>query len=237
MVQALFFDLDDTLYDQFLPFKQAFIRQFDLPHLPIEALYKLSRQLSDELFEASENGQMTKEEMHIYRLKASLEYFDQKISDSQALAFQREYEREQGVIQLSPKTIELLDWCQGLDCSLGLITNGPAEHQAAKIKQLGLSTWFSDQLTLISGQVGFAKPHRQIFKLAQSKIGCEAREICYVGDAYVNDIVGAKSVDWQAIWFNRRHRSLPAGGIVPDVEVETEEALLEALQTLFSHRS
>ncbi len=33
-------------------------------------------------------------------------------------------------------------------------------------------------------------------------------ETLYVGDNYDNDVLGAKSANWQALWFNHRERKI-----------------------------
>ncbi|WP_053375466.1 hypothetical protein [Paenibacillus sp. FJAT-27812] len=60
MIKAVYFDLDDTLYDQLQPFQLA-VQSTDLIHhineqLPIEDLYRRIRRHSDLLWEKHISG-------------------------------------------------------------------------------------------------------------------------------------------------------------------------------------
>ena len=61
---GLVFDVDDTLYEQIVPFENAYKSLFDID-IDIEQFYLLSRHYSDVKFEASRNGEMTMDEYHI----------------------------------------------------------------------------------------------------------------------------------------------------------------------------
>lgn len=85
MKKAIFFDIDDTLYNQLIPFKKAYKNNFDFGyHLMVE-MFKKSRMLSDEVFELTEKGVILIEKMHIYRIKKALKIYGYKISDFEVL--------------------------------------------------------------------------------------------------------------------------------------------------------
>lgn len=54
----------------------------------------------------------------------------------------------------------------------------------------------------------FPKPEKEIFQLAEKEFHMLPEETLYVGDNYDNDVLGAKSANWQALWFNHRERKL-----------------------------
>ena len=88
-MDAVLFDVDDTLYDQREPFERAFRQLFgETYEIDMERLFALSRKYSDEAFEHSQSGQMTMDEMYIYRISKALKEFDIQISDEDALKFQ-----------------------------------------------------------------------------------------------------------------------------------------------------
>ena len=61
-MKAVLFDVDDTLYDQVIPFQKAYEELFKGSfELSIEELYKRSRYYSDEVFEATQRGEMSME--------------------------------------------------------------------------------------------------------------------------------------------------------------------------------
>ena len=113
---------------------------------------------------------------------------------------------------------------------MGVITNGPAQHQWDKVQALGLTKWIPRQNILVSGEAGAAKPDRKIFDLAVCKMGLDRTEAYYIGDSPANDIVGAANAGWRTIWFNRRNKK--AFSIKPDYTVCSEQELCNLIMKL-----
>lgn len=113
--------------------------------------------------------------------------------------------------------------------TLGIITNGPSEHQRDKVRALGVERWIPMERIWISGDLGVGKPHKEIFEAARKKLGLKPEELCFVGDAYGHDILGAKGAGWKAVWFNHRGHQA-AGEVMPDYEVRSEQELIALLE-------
>ena len=62
---------------------------------------------------------------------------------------------------------------------LGIITNGPSDHQWDKIRALEATRWIPKDHVFISGEHGVAKPERRIFELVQEKLKLQSQEFCY----------------------------------------------------------
>lgn len=233
-MKAFIFDVDDTLYDQVQPFKNAYIKLFGEEHEDIDGIFVSSRKYSDVVFEASRKGLMTMEEMYIYRIRGALEDFGISISDGRALEFQRYYEEFQGEITMSRQIKKLLSDLRPR-AKLGIITNGPAAHQWDKIHALGLTKWIPGQNIFVSGEVGVTKPGREIFDLAAGRMGLDKKEAYFVGDSLENDIVGAANAGWRTIWFNRRKKENGLSA-APDYTVYSEEELYDLMMGLGTAR-
>jgi putative hydrolase of the HAD superfamily len=230
---SFLFDIDDTVYDQLSPFRQAFTRNFArYSHVPLEELYMHSRKFSDEVFEQSEQGEMSREEMHIYRITEAYKMFDIVISSSAARQFQLDYEEQQQQISLLPDIVAALDYCKSLHFGLGIITNGPKEHQLGKIEQLRLNRWISPDHIFISGALGIAKPDKRIFVHAQELMGLDPDTTYYVGDSYENDILGAKQAGWGAIWINGRKRQPVVTDICPDYIIDAQGSIRDVIRSI-----
>lgn len=230
---AIFFDIDDTLYDQFIPFEKAFNKQFNQYQIDVEELYKRSRILSDSVFELSESGIMSSVDMKIYRIQEACKQMGLIVTREQSLMFQSDYECFQKQITLSKTMEDILNYCKAARVTIGIITNGPSSHQEMKVQRLNLARWIPANRILISSQVGVAKPDSQIFKMAERRLAREEQIFYYVGDNITNDIKGATSVGWKAIWLNRRHQlteKLPQNSIIAN----TEEELLEYIKDILS---
>lgn len=231
-MKAIFFDVDDTLYDQLCPFKQAFEKNFIFNDIPVESLYITSRKLSDEVFHLSESGQMDLQTMHIYRIKKALALFNKEISDKEAIAFQKDYQKFQGEIELFSDVVDTLNFCFEQEIVMGIITNGPMEHQKRKIQQLEIEKWIPKENIFISSEVELAKPDIRIFHLVETKLHLDKRQIYYVGDSFRNDIIGAKSAGWKAIWSNRRNHEKILGPIDADYIVTNQNKLLKIVHEI-----
>ena len=234
-MKAVIFDVDDTLYDQVIPFKKAMEKNFPNNNIDIDKLYEMSRKFSDEVFELTERGEMNLEKMHIYRIQEAFKYFGTTISQDEARTFQKDYQNNQKEITLLPDIQESFDFVSKQNFTMGIITNGPKEHQKNKIKQLGLEEWIQKNNMFISSEVGIAKPDVRLFELVQKQMNLVPRETYYIGDSFENDIVGASNAGWNTIWINRKNKEVPCVDIQPDFVVNREESLLSVLKKLLKN--
>ncbi|MGX7417723.1 HAD family hydrolase [Carnobacterium gallinarum] len=227
-MNAIVFDVDDTLYDQQAPFKNALTRCFPdyIPTLDVTKAYIRFRFYSDETFCRYISGEWTLDEMRFNRIAEVLRENGRAITKEQGLTFQEVYEMELDQIQLLPEAEQVLDHLAKNDeIQLGIITNGPTDHQMKKIKQLNLEKWIKPENMIISESSGFAKPDPRIFDLAADVFNLEAKKTLYVGDNYDNDVNGAKEAGWQALWFNHRERQQPVSDWHCDAEVSCFDEL------------
>lgn len=228
---GLVFDVDDTLYEQIVPFENAYRSLFDMD-IDMEKFYLLSRYYSDVKFEASRNGEMTMDEYHIYRIQEAAKDLGVCLTAEQALSMQKEYKKNQQKLQMSNTTISILELAKENNVKLGIITNGPSEHQWAKIKALGIESWISRENIIVSGDYGINKPDVRIFEIMQEKLQLPNASLYYIGDSIENDIVGANNADWKGIWINRYKRKLPE-----DIEIykiaENNRELFEIIKEIF----
>ena len=199
---GLVFDVDDTLYEQIVPFENAYKSLFDM-NIDMEKFYLLSRYYSDVKFEASRNGEMTMDEYHIYRIQEAAKDLGVFLTDEQALNMQKEYKKNQQKLQMSNITINILKLARKNNVRLGIITNGPSEHQWSKIEALGVERWIDKENIIVSGDYSINKPDVRIFEIMQEKLQLPNDFLYYIGDSIENDIVGANNAGWKAIWINR----------------------------------
>lgn len=117
---------------------------------------------------------------------------------------------------------------------MGIITNGPTEHQLKKVKKLGLYDYVDPKHVIVSQATGFQKPEKEIFNLAAEQFDMNPSTTLYVGDSYDNDVMGAFNSGWHSMWFNHRGRSLkPGTKPVFDLEIDSFEQLFGAVKVLF----
>lgn len=97
------------------------------------------------------------------------------------------------------------------------------------LERAGLLRLFS--LTLFSDEVGYYKPHPEIFREALRSLRVDPQESVHVGDNPETDIKGAKGMGMKAILFN------PPGSMVTDAGqadaiIASYEGLKEAVESL-----
>ena len=228
---GLVFDVDDTLYEQIVPFKNAYKNLFDMD-IDMEQFYLLSRHYSDVKFEASRNGDMTMDEYHIYRIQEAAKDLGVFLTGEQALSMQREYKKNQQKLQMSNITKSILELAKENNVKLGIITNGPSEHQWSKITALGVESWINRENIIVSGDYGINKPDDRIFEIMKEKLQLPNDSLYYIGDSIENDVVGANNAGWKSIWINRYKQKLPKEVDIYKI-VENNNELFEIIQKIF----
>ena len=221
-IDAMTFDLDDTLYDN-----RPVIRRLETEfvswlhkHHPISATQPMSwwRQLKKELVRqdawlANDLSLWRYKQigLGLYRLGYEEQQAQQAADDAmeQVRYLRSNFEVPQQthrVLQALAKQIPLV-----------AITNGNVD-----VERIGLADYFS--LVLKAGQDGYAKPHRQMFDKATEYLQLPPVKVLHVGDHLLSDVKGAKDCGLQTCWFNDQSAQLskhPCARILPDIEVSS----------------
>ncbi len=110
---------------------------------------------------------------------------------------------------------------------LAIVTNGSSGQQHAKIDRLG----FRDLVdaVAVSGDLSFAKPDPRIFEEASRATGLPLAGGWMIGDAAVNDCVGAAALGMATAWL-ARGRTWPAEHEPPTVVLDQLSELLPLLR-------
>lgn len=233
-MKAVIFDLDDTLYDQVIPFCEAYEELFGSRFdINIEELFLARHHRSDEVYHLAVRGDISMEEMYIYRSAKPFEDLGYHISEEEALEFQYAYARRQNYLKLSEKMKEILEELKNMCVPVGIISNGPAEHQRNKMKAMGLLNWIPEEHIYVSGDDGISKPEKHIFERARKGFDLHPEEMIMVGDSLPNDIMGAKHAGWKTVWLKRREwENSGLADHDADYMVRTEEELHVLLKEL-----
>ena len=109
-----------------------------------------------------------------------------------------------------PGVRETLSALRERGCRLGVGTNMTALQQFEKLRRLGL-TELADFL-VSSEEVSAEKPDGRLFACCVEKAGCPAGDCLFVGDDAQKDILGALSAGLRPVYFERKPgAALPAG--------------------------
>ncbi|GAB3983615.1 YjjG family noncanonical pyrimidine nucleotidase [Spirosoma terrae] len=102
---------------------------------------------------------------------------------------------------------EVLDYLKGR-YTMHIITNGFAEIQAIKLDSSEIAHYFTHVIT--SETASAKKPNPLVFQYAMEISGTNVSESIMIGDNYEADILGAKSVNMDTVFYN------PQGVLVED---------------------
>jgi putative hydrolase of the HAD superfamily len=124
--------------------------------------------------------------------------------------------------QLIPGTMRMLEALKA-DYLLGLLSNfthAPAAHKL--LDRLGLKALFN--VILISGDLGYRKPHPNTFAHLIEGFSVEKETILYVGDDPEPDIIGARNAGLRPVWFTYvRDHDIPSSAGILKGNVEKPE--------------
>jgi 2-haloalkanoic acid dehalogenase type II len=102
------------------------------------------------------------------------------------------------------------------------ISNGNANLQA-----IGLDHYF--EATLAARDAGMLKPDPRIFEILLERAGLRAHEAAHVGDDPHADVEGARAAGLLPVWLNRQRAAWALESSAPDVEIASLHELPAAL--------
>jgi len=81
-----------------------------------------------------------------------------------------------------PDAIEVLERLKGKKVPLGIITAGVPTKQAEKLVRLGLTRFFEPEMLFISDQLGMSKQNPRLYETVARGVGLAPENCMYVGD-------------------------------------------------------
>lgn len=245
-IKAVFFDLDDTLCAYWEAAKAALAETFDryapAGTTPEELNALWAKEFAGychglkktEWFEAYlKTGEPSRTELMrraLFAAGVDDAALAREVSDFYAASRRRR-------LALFEDALPVLRSLRERGLYLGMITNGPADIQREEVVDLGLEPLFDT--ILIEGELGFGKPQRQVFELAEKASNCKPNEILFVGNSYAHDILPAIHSGWRTMWVRResdippsrdgegaRLEDMPPGSPAPDLTAPDLSALL-----------
>lgn len=217
-VEALVFDLDDTLYCE----RDFAFSGFKAVEDGLTARYGLSgfAKVAWRLFRAGERSRVLGRALETYgitdpRLEASLVEL---------------YRSHQPKIALSADAAAFLERDTR---PRAIITDGFAETQRRKIEALRLGGHGFDPIVCTSELgIGFGKPHPRAFELVEAHLGLKGHRLAYVADNPAKDFIAPRHLGWRTVQITRPgavHPPSPAGGVAAEVRIERLDELYGAL--------
>ena len=183
-VDAVVFDLDDTLYSE-----KDYVRS---GYIAVARKFPEVENMAEKLWSAFEKK--------LPSIDFVLEKEGLLNEANKALALEA-YRFQTPVISLYPGVREFLMRLKKTK-KLGLITDGRPEGQRAKIEALGIADLFdSIVVTDELGGAEFRKPCVRAFEITRERLGISFEKMIYVGDNVVKDFVAPEKLGMQSCHF------------------------------------
>ncbi len=233
MLQAIFFDIDDTLFSTSAFAARARGNAIDAMielglRTPRE---KLLREFHEVIAEFSSNY-----EHHFERLLARLPQEDlfgvneALVVAGGVVAYHETKFRE---LAAHDDVTEVLQILSRRGLILGIISSGLTLKQMEKLIRLRVTGYIDHSAILISEEAGINKPNPKLFLRACAKARVDPQHSMYVGDHPLNDVDAAKAAGMTTVWNRRDGRHLESmGRTVPDHVIHNFWDLLEIVDRL-----
>jgi len=224
-IEAVLFDLDDTLHDDTLAYQSAaeevareVAAEHNIDALALKAAYVAQAEgfwtRLDAAALKTKLG-LVRREMWVAALH-SVGIDDEPLAERSAHKYNR-YRAK--YLKMFPGAVDLLRKLRAAGAKLGLVTNGFAETHREKIALLQIGDLFD--AVFIADEVGMVKPDPLLFAHACAKLEKAPSVSAMVGDRYERDMRGAIEAGLYTIWMNVHGAHLPPGAPPPDITVET----------------
>jgi putative hydrolase of the HAD superfamily len=164
-----------------------------------ENFIRIYQKINEELWDRYRKGLLNKRKLRSLRFSKTLAHFgckDEYFGEQIGSAYIEISPYKTAVL---PNCLEILDYLAGR-YHLHIITNGFEEVQNIKLKQAGLSKYFSKIIT--SEQAGARKPDPKVFNFALGQTLGKVENSLMIGDDLLTDIAGARNVKMDHVFYN-----------------------------------
>ncbi len=134
---------------------------------------------------------------------------------------------------LSPEVVATLDELERRGVPMYILSNSifTARSAIRLLRRFGIAKYFRQLYS--SGDVGWRKPGKMIFRLVKRGIlaenpGATADDIVFVGNDYAADAAGGVDAGLRTVWFNQQH--LPNDRQLPVTEIDGFAQLLKIVE-------
>lgn len=197
MIQAVFFDMDDTLYDT--SGFASIARRAAVKSMVHNGLQCSEEEGYEHLMEiVREKGSNYSKHFNILTNDINGSE-DPLIIVNGIITY---HNTKFAMLKLQPDSFAILLYLKSKGYKVGLITNGKEFKQWEKLIRLGLYPFFDEIVT--SESVGVEKPDAKIYQIAMDRLNVTKGTSIMVGNNFDVDIMGAYNVGMQSMIINSK---------------------------------
>jgi HAD superfamily hydrolase (TIGR01549 family) len=233
VLNAVLFDLDDTLFDHrhssreaLSVLQQAYPR--DLGSVAMDELEVVNLEILNMVHLEVLAGTLTPDEARVKRFGLLLRTYGLEPSlkelDDVATIYRSSYQLSR---RATPGAIHLLHVLRNRGLRTAIVTNNLVDEQMDKLQHCKLLELID--CIVISEEAGYVKPDVRIFERALTRLECDPHEAVMIGDSWENDIIGARAAGIPAIWYNCYSMELPDRSVPEIRSLEDSNVILRLL--------
>lgn len=232
-IDAVLFDLDDTLHDDTRAYHNAaerVAREIEAEHGIDAASLKAAYVAEAECFWKRLGPDDLKQRLAPARTMmwgAALAKSGMHDGEMAQRSAERYNAYRRSELVPFPGALDVLRTLRERGRRLGLLTNGFSETHREKIELLRMADAFD--AIFIADEVGMLKPDPLLFAHACQELGVSPSKTAMVGDRYDRDIKGALEAGLFTIWMKVRDEALPHGAVPPHATVSSIAEVLALL--------
>jgi putative hydrolase of the HAD superfamily len=104
------------------------------------------------------------------------------------------------------KMVSFLEYLKGKGIRMAILSNNTFSEKALRreLEEYGLLDYF--EFVMSTAEYGIRKPDPRIFNVALKKLDLEKDEVCYVGNSFHYDVIGAQNAGLFPLWFNHQKK-------------------------------
>lgn len=195
MIQAVFFDMDDTLYDT--SGFAAIARRAAVKSMVHNGLNCTEDEGYDHLMEiVKEKG--SNYDKHFNILTKDINGSEDPLIIVNGIITY--HNTKFAMLKIQPDSFAVLLYLKSKGYKVGLITNGKELKQWEKLVRLGIYPFFDEIVT--SESVGVEKPDAQIYEIAMDCLNVTSGTSIMIGNNFDVDIMGAYNAGMQSMIIN-----------------------------------
>lgn len=229
MIQHIFFDLDNTLWDHrknaYLTLNEIFAREKvqEKYQLGFEEFHKEYFTINENLWAAIRDGKIDKQYIRDHRFYDSFLFFgidDKELSQKFENNFLDQIIENNELVE---GAFDILEYLAQKKYRLHILSNGFEEVTYRKCELSGIKNYFA---TITSAdEINIRKPQPEIFEYALKKADAKKENSIIIGDDWIADVEGGLAFGMDAIFFDRFNDDF-------DAEVKTVKNLSDIKQYL-----
>ena len=223
---TILFDADGTLYDFDKAAVEALKSGFKKYRLEWTTdTFYIYEEVNKKIWNDFEKGLISTNEIKTERFKRFFDIIN--VNNVDSIKFSQDYldflsqnnyllEGAKDIVKWSSERFEL-----------AIVTNGLASVQNPRFKSSELRKYFKN--IIISEEIGFAKPKKEIFDYSFNLLNNPTREnVIIIGDNLTSDIKGGEDYGIDTCWFNPA-RVNNDSGLIPTFEIKNLKELKNIL--------